>query len=1106
MSVNEKMTALADAVRAKSGVIGELSIDGMTTAVNSITVGSGIDGSTDTPVATMLNVTPSKSNKIYYPSEYNADYFSQVVVQPIPSEYIVTEDATATAADITKGKTAYVKGDLITGRGIMQSFYKCVESKLVSPLGAQRNIGDWYTLSASTGNAYRAFNNSDMLVWVPNSDDNPPWLQISFKEKKKTSRYKIVFRDSKFFLTGDKIELYGITELSTKVLLDKITVDDFPSGIESSGEIEREVYMAQGFEGYETYRLEFSFSISSIAIKSFMLFSEESKYWSGYKAYWDGEKYEFENNVTDRLIFDDGFSVPLPGRCYTAAETTEVNLSGIPWGSGTTAQASDVYKGLTVYINGEKVTGTMPDTAAVLDGNTVTVPAGRIREDVTVTIPMGRVLVGRDDLDDNVMVEGSYSNEVTITEGYHNDRTVTIGNAVTGYTITPSVNAQTIVPGTYITGFPLLIEGDANLVPENIKKDVSIFGVTGEYEAGFQLVKVTNYNPAREGFTAPAQVEVSGIGTLGSVEDEWYTDGSAANGIYQVTENTKYKKGYARVYKQVDGNYYLAGYDSSAEEWSDSSSQWFIGTSPTSYGGSALLYYEGADIPAGSATWQNMNYGNATVTTTITNETISSLTETSLAQSVTAFDPETAEWTEGDSVDISSYSVTPSTNGIYFAQDGKLIGQLIDRELHIPENGLVRRFKAVDGHFVDTVWGTEMMPSGDVSYDELGYCGNSAAPMAHGGSCLSASNTFYFGTKTTMNVFFKPHHIVGNALVFGFGAKWSGSSDMCVILNSGFGFRGNFNDGIATPVLGKWNMYTLSIELIAENKCKTRFYANGKFIVEKDFDTALPDDAKEIGIFSRSAIGGWDEYISGQIDEACIWDRIMTDEEIADMATGLEGFDWDIPEKPYVQEQPVLYLSGANGRSAESGQLILGDEESGGKFSDGAIYSYSGDTVYPNMYIPASSELFGSGDFSLCLNVMPIVARNTATACPVINSGSNNPGFFLKQIDGEGEYHPGYYAGTELVCTSESVPLSEWTYIIITCKNGTLRMYKKGVLCMSQSITGSHLPITSNQIRLFREAGYSYGFKGAVRNIRLYNRAITDDEIAELSGIPKEEA
>jgi hypothetical protein len=119
-----------------------------------------------------------------------------------------------------------------------------------------------------------------------------------------------------------------------------------------------------------------------------------------------------------------------------------------------------------------------------------------------------------------------------------------------------------------------------------------------------------------------------------------------------------------------------------------------------------------------------------------------SLTETSLAQSVTAFNPETAEWMEGDAVDISSYSITPQTNGIYFAQGGKLIGQHIDRELHIPQDGLVRRFKAVDGHFVDAVWGTEMMPTGDISYDELGYCGNSAAPMAvKSGSYLSANNT-----------------------------------------------------------------------------------------------------------------------------------------------------------------------------------------------------------------------------------------------------------------------------------------------------------------------------------------------------------------------------
>lgn len=53
MGVNEKMTALADAIRAKANITGKLSITGMTEAVENITVGGG--GGDITPGSVVIN-------------------------------------------------------------------------------------------------------------------------------------------------------------------------------------------------------------------------------------------------------------------------------------------------------------------------------------------------------------------------------------------------------------------------------------------------------------------------------------------------------------------------------------------------------------------------------------------------------------------------------------------------------------------------------------------------------------------------------------------------------------------------------------------------------------------------------------------------------------------------------------------------------------------------------------------------------------------------------------------------------------------------------------------------------------------------------------------
>ena len=106
------------------------------------------------------------------------------------------------------------------------------------------------------------------------------------------------------------------------------------------------------------------------------------------------------------------------------------------------ATASNILVDKTAYVNGTKITGTMPEKGAF---------AQTLSANGTINLGSG------------------HYDSIKITQSL-NTRGAT--------TWRPSTRAQSIPSGTYLTGTQT-IEGDTNLAPQNIRAGVSIFGVGG---------------------------------------------------------------------------------------------------------------------------------------------------------------------------------------------------------------------------------------------------------------------------------------------------------------------------------------------------------------------------------------------------------------------------------------------------------------------------------------------------------------------------------------------------------------------------------------------------------------------------------------------------
>lgn len=174
--------------------------------------------------------------------------------------------------------------------------------------------------------------------------------------------------------------------------------------------------------------------------------------------------------------------------------------------SGITAAAEDILAGKkSVDATGAEITGTMTNngawTSTKTSNGSVTIPAGyhngsgKVTVNVSTSTATGELdtpsisfdkKLARFTATSKVKTSGYISTSDTTTNSYTIPRYL-------GGEYTPTRESKTITLGNkYCTG-NAVIKGDNNLVPENIKKDISIFGVQGTYAGdGANVISITS--------------------------------------------------------------------------------------------------------------------------------------------------------------------------------------------------------------------------------------------------------------------------------------------------------------------------------------------------------------------------------------------------------------------------------------------------------------------------------------------------------------------------------------------------------------------------------------------------------------------------------------
>lgn len=264
---------------------------------------------------------------------------------------------------------------------------------------------------------------------------------------------------------------------------------------------------------------------------------------------------------------------------------------------------------------------------------------------------------------------------------------------------------------------------------------------------------------------------------------------------------------------------------------------------------------------------------------------------------------------------------------------------------------------------------------------------------------------------------------------------------------------------------------------------RIRLYINGHLEAsELISEIASTDGPLRIG---GSQIWGAGNDFTGKIDRVQIYGRALDHDEIEADKSPRDG-----PVAAYTlneNEGTTTQDISGNGHTG----AIEGAEWTEGKY--GRALDFDGESG-DNVAIPASEELDLTDEFTLEAWVRPEAEGKYGHIFIKENAAEDEYAYRL--TDRYGQLRA-YLGDPQLELSSEegALPLNTWSYVTVTDSGYHVRLYVNGVLVdtePAQQILGTDGPLRIGASRIW---GASSGFSGKIDEPRVYDRALTADQI-----------